>query len=706
MRLLFKFILLCLLFLPVLVVGQEKQEINKESTIEQKIETIAEDAEDAEIDYTLIFDELLYYIDNPINLNKTNKEELVLLHMLSEFQINNLLEHIEKNGKLISIIELQAIKDFDLQTIQRIMPFVSVNSDLDKPRLTFREMMNNGQHQLIARHHIVLEDQKGYSLIDDSTLTAKPDSRYLGSKDRIYTRYRFNYGNKISWGFTAEKDPGEEFFKGSQKKQGFDFFTAHLFLRNMGFVKALAIGDFQAQFGQGLTFWSGLAFGKSSFALNMKRNGQGLRPFGSVDENLFLRGAGVTLGHKNFEFTAFGSHKNIDANYQFISDTIIVDNETFIQEETIITSFQLSGFHRTPTEISRKNSISETIYGGNLAYKKRNFKIGATAVRTEYGGLLQRNLSLYNQFEFNSAQNLNLGIDYNWIFQNMNFFGEVARSENGGFAMVNGVLMSIDPRLSLIVMHRKYGKDYQAMHSPGLGEGSRNSNEQGIYTGLVFNPTPKITMTAYYDRFVFPWMRFLVDAPSYGSDILGQINYTPSRKIDMYFRIRQRDKFKNSPEDIDEIDPIVGINQINYRYNVSYSLTPSIRLRNRVDFIKYSIGEREDEKGYMIFQDLIYKPLKYPVSLNMRYAIFDTDTWNTRLYSYESDVLYAFSIPAYSMRGSRAYIMLRYTFKRNFDIWIRYAQTYYNNKNTIGTGLEEIQGNTRSEMKVQLRYRF
>ncbi|HET6245749.1 MAG: helix-hairpin-helix domain-containing protein [Bacteroidetes bacterium] len=698
-------IFLVLFLLPFFIIAQEKQVIIKESAIEQKIETIAENAEDTEVDYTLLFDELLYYIENPINLNKTNKEALNGLQMLTDFQINNLLEHIEKNGKLISIIELQAVKDFDLQTIRNIMPFVTVTSDLDRPRLTFKEMMNNGKHQLIARHHIVLEDQKGYTLIDDSTLAANPNSRYLGSKDKLYTRYRFNYGSKISWGFTAEKDPGEEFFKGTQKK-GFDFFTAHLFIRDMGFVKAATVGDYQAQFGQGLTFWSGLAMGKSSFALNLKRQGQGLRPFGSVDENLFLRGAGVTLGHKNFEFTAFGSHKNIDANFQVNSDTTFIDNDAFIQEETIITSFQLSGFHRTPTEISRKNSISETIFGGHLAYKKRNLKIGTTAVRTEYGGLLQRNLSLYNQFDFNSSQNLNLGIDYNWIYYNMNFFGEVARSANGGFAMVNGVLMSIDPRLSLIILHRKYGKDYQAMHSMGVGEGSKNSNEQGIYTGIVFNPSQKVTITAYYDRFVFPWMRYLVDAPSYGTDYLVQINYTPSRKVDMYVRVRQRDKFKNSPEDIDEIDPVVGTNQINYRYHVSYSLTPSIKLRNRVDFIQFRIGDRPKENGYLIFQDLIYKPMKYPFSLNLRYALFDTDSYNSRIYTYESDVLYAFSIPGFSNRGSRAYAILQYTFKRNMDIWIRYAQTYYYNKNVIGSGLEEIQGNTRSELKVQLRYRF
>jgi hypothetical protein len=688
-----------LFFMPA--IAQE----TKDNMLEQKIETIAEDMEDAELDYTIIFDELLYFIEHPINLNRTSKDELQSLHLLSDIQINNLLEHIEKNGKLMAIYELQAIRGFDIVTIRKILPYVTVSADLDRPRITFQEMLRNGQHQFITRHHVVLEEQVGYAPIDDSTLAARPNSRYLGSPDRIFTRYRFNYGNKISMGFTAEKDPGEEFFRGSQK-QGFDYFSAHLFLRNFGVVKALAIGDYQLQFGQGLTFWSGFAFRKSSFITNIKRQGMGLRPYGAVDENRFLRGAGVTLGHKGFEFTAFGSHKRIDANVLTVSDTLELDDDFIVNEQTIITSFQLTGLHRTPTEVARKNAISETIYGGNLAYRRRNFQIGVTAARTEFGGILSRNLSFYNQFEFNSQANTNIGLDYNYIWRNMNFFGEFSRSANGGLASVNGVLMSLDQRVSFIVLHRNFQRNYHGIYTAAFGEGARNANEQGIYTGVIIQPVSKVSLNMYYDRFIFPWMRFQIDAPSYGSDMFAQINYMPSKKTELYFRIRQRDRFRNSPEDIDEIDYIVGTWQVNYRFNASYQITPTIRLRNRIETINFRIGEREDEKGFLIYQDIIYRGLRSPFQLTARYALFDTDSWNARLYAYETDVLYAFSIPAFFMRGSRVFLMAKYTYKRNLDIWFRISQTFMYNRDTIGSGLDQINGNTRTETKIQLRYRF
>ena len=111
-------------------------------------------------------------------------------------------------------------------------------------------------------------------------------------------------------------------------------------------------------------------------------------------------------------------------------------------------------------------------------------------------------------------------------------------------------------------------------------------------------------------------------------------------------------------------------------------------------------------KGYLVYQDFIYNKHEKPWLLNARYALFDTDTYNERLYAYESDVLYAFSIPAYYYKGSRFYLMGKYSFGRRLDLWIRYSLTYYANKTTIGSGLDQIDGNSKSDVKVQIRLRL
>ena len=59
-------------------------------------------------------------------------------------------------------------------------------------------------------------------------------------------RYRFKYLNNISIGFTMEKDAGESFIPnkkaeelfGQRSTLGFDFYSAHFFLRNVGKFKA------------------------------------------------------------------------------------------------------------------------------------------------------------------------------------------------------------------------------------------------------------------------------------------------------------------------------------------------------------------------------------------------------------------------------------------------------------------------------------
>ena len=186
--------------------------------VEAAIEMIAENAEDEEIDYTTLFDDLIFLLNRPINLNNCTKDDLSSLVLLNEIQINNLLAHIEDNGKLITIYELQAIDGFDLKTINNILPFVKVNRDFEALNVNLKEVLKNGKHELFLRSQLILEEQKGFSPIDSADLAANPNSRYLGSKPKFYTRYRFKYGRNISIGFTGEKDAGEEFFNGSQEQ--------------------------------------------------------------------------------------------------------------------------------------------------------------------------------------------------------------------------------------------------------------------------------------------------------------------------------------------------------------------------------------------------------------------------------------------------------------------------------------------------------
>jgi len=682
-----------------------------DSQIQQQLENIAENTENEDADYTILTEVLVYSSENPINLNKTNIEELRALQLLNDIQINSLLSHIENNGKLITIYELQGISGFDLQSIRKILPYVKVTDNFTSAHFSTKEMFKNGQHSILLRYGRTVEDQTGFSPTDSSSLYKSMNSRYIGSPDKIYARYRFTYGTNISWGITAEKDQGELFFKNKQKytydwyekslngnqKSGFDFYSAHFFLKNIKRIKALAVGDYQATFGQGLTIWSGQAFGKSSDIISTKKSGRGISPYTSVDENLFMRGAATTLGYKKIEATIFYSRKRIDAN---VSDT------TDTGEAAQISSLQETGYHSTSSELADKDAILQTLIGGNVSYKGKKFNVGLSALSYQLDVDLKRSLSYYNQFEFSSSKNLNIGADYNLIHRNFNFFGEASISKNGGKALVNGVLISLDPRLSFTVMHRYYQRNFQNLLSNGFAESSTAANEKGVYIGLVAKPTNRTTVTVYYDRFEFPWLKYQVNAPSFGNDYMAQFNYTPSKKIDMYLRIRSRDKQKNTSDAV-VIDYLVPVKQSNYRFNISYTITPSIKLKNRIELIDYKLDNNKTQKGYLVYQDIVYSKLGKPLSVTLRYALFETDSYDARIYAYENDVPGSYSIPAHYNRGSRFYIMLDYNLTKRIELWFRYSQTVYDNKQIISEGsLTEIQGNTKSEIRAQLKFKF
>ncbi|MEO8588047.1 MAG: helix-hairpin-helix domain-containing protein [Flavobacteriales bacterium] len=710
------------------VAGRAQVERVPRDVIEQRIEAAAEKlGSDADVDLTSLFEVFTDRYLDPIDLNHTDAIELSNLILLNDAQIGGILQHVKRDGKFLSVYELQTINGLDANTIALIRPFVTVRENASSSTATFKEIMEKGSHELIVRSTFSVEERKGNmdrtnlfgkdyydpdgeplpDFADDAVLDSlRANSKvYLGSPYRLYTRYRFRYRQNISFGFTAEKDEGEEFFKGSQPN-GFDFYSGHLFLRDIGRLKALAIGDYQAQFGQGLTFWNGLAFAsKGSFTMNVKRNGIGLSPYTSVNENLFMRGVAATFAlSKRFDVTGFYSQKKLDAN---LSATNLSDSLGTNQgDEVIFSSLLEGGYHRTTSEMLDKDALDERIIGGNLRYTQRSFSIGATASHLEFGGAVQRDTQPYNQFEFNGKENNTAGVDWNVFYRNATWFGEVATSGSGGVAMNSGILVALDKRVSMSLMYRDYARNYQGLYSVGFAEGTNPWNERGLYTGIEIRPNRYWTFNGYFDQFSFPWLRYLTDAPSNGFDWLAQLNWKPNRKLELYARARHQDRAKNTDEDVDGVDPLVRVEQTNYRVNAVYKVSGAVIMRTRVETIDFQRGASPLQHGFLLYQDIAYRPMASPVELTFRYALFETGSYDARVYAYENDLIGVFSIPAYYGRGVRWYAMARITPARKVDVWLRYGAWVYQDQTVISSGLQEIPGNVHSDIKLQVRWQF
>lgn len=687
-----------LLLLFIVVLSAEialSQDPKKQQIIEQRIEFIGETLEDSDIDLTTYFDDLFNYYDNPLNLNSATEGELIRLHLMTDVQIVSLLNYRKLYGDFITIYELAAIDELDLNAIELILPFVVVEK-VEKDDFKWKNAIRYSRHEIIARYQNTFEEKEGYIVKPDSILADSPNSQYLGSSDKLYLRYRNRYKDRLSWGFTAEKDAGEEFFRGTQK-QGFDFYSGHLFVRKLWKFNALALGDYQVNVGQGLTVWSGFGIGKSADVMNGKRFATGLRPYASVNESRFLRGAAANFQNEKIDFTLFGSRKRLDANISF-DDTLNGFDNSF-------TSFQISGFHRTPGEIEKQNTLRETIVGGEFALKGNSYRIGISSVHTSFDQPLIIDTSGYKKFKFSGSQLLTTGLNYRFYIRKLTIFGETAASDNLKFGTVNGLAWHVDPRLDLLLIYRNYDKSFQSLYSTGFGESADNTGERGLYIGAQARISKKISINAYYDQFKFTYYKWLTNDLSHGREYFGQINYKASYNSSFYVRMRNKVTQRNTKDDVEGIKGQEYIRKNTIRVNYDQRINSQWSFKTRFEWVNHFYGDQKS-KGVMFFQDLKFRLKKIPLTLYGRYAIFDTDNYDSRIYAYENDLLGVFSIPSYFYKGIRTYLMLKYDLGRKIDLWLRWDVFSYANRDTISSGLEEIQGSEKTTIKMQLKIKL
>lgn len=729
-----------LLFLLIVFVNNSFTQSN--INIEDIIENILETSETEEYDFDTYFEIFSYFSENPINLNKATHEELAELHILSSLQINNLLNYVESERKLITIYELQAVPNFDLNTIYNILPFVRVTGNIEDFHVPMKKLVINGTHQFFIRYTQQFPLKNGF-LKDEND-----NSRFKGDPTKLYFRYKYNFSNKLSYGITAEKDAYEEFFKGSNK-QGFDFYSAHVFFKTNTIFKEVAIGDYHLKLGQGLLAWTGFATGKSSYTMQVKKTGSILKAYTSVDEYRFFRGIASTIKVNNFSATPFFSIKNVDANISY-SDSLEKEIETL--------SLQTFGLHRTNSEIEDKNQLLEIKFGANMQYGKKDRRIGVNIMHTQYNKEIIQKIKAYNQFKLLGKSYTNASIDYSYLIGTFHFFGENALSFTQkdkyklGYALLNGLMFSADKKVDFSLVHRYYDKRFvTSITADGFGESTTPNNEHGLYLGTEIRPLKKVKINAYVDIYKFPWLRFSTKAPSFGRDFLAQISYKPKRGFEIYFRYKNEKKLQNTKIKFEDEYALVTENNLSlftnyfkgvefeeddlgrkiiksnntvskdklqnakfitnhytqkFRLNARYVLDKTWTFQTRIESSIYDDEINGVKYGFMAFQDVKFKMLSIPVSFNLRLAYFDVQDWGARIYAYENDVLYQFSVPAFNNRGVRTYLNIRYRIIKGIDFWLKISNTHYTNISTISSGANSINGNNLTELKTQLRFKF
>ncbi|HEY8402048.1 MAG TPA: helix-hairpin-helix domain-containing protein [Cytophagaceae bacterium] len=654
---------------------------DKEHSIDKILEEyILQQAENPDLE--MLYETMQSIYENPLDINTITKEDLEQFAFLTPSQIDNFLAYRSTYGPFLSIYELQVIPGFDIELLQLLKHFFTIK----KNKISGSHIENSGYVMLIYQR--VLEKQKGYSYDNDST-------GYLGSPDQLQIRIKKLISDKYRFHMLLDKDPGERIIWMPEKHQYlFDFISANLSIYRLGKINRLMIGDYQLQFGQGLTAGGGFFLGKGSETiLSVRRVHSGLMPYSSSSEYGFYRGLALELQLQKFKLTPFISFQRPDAT-QVITT---INSKT----DTSITSIYTSGLHRTQNEISKRKNQSEFISGTNVSYSNQDLQAGVTMLYTKFKYDFIPSDKYYQRYQFKGNSNFVISTDITYRWNNLYFFSEAAISQSKGKGILAGAIASLSSHIDLSLVYRNYDKTFHSLRGKGFSESAELNNEKGLYMGFKAKINSKWNVFLYSDFYKFPWMKYKLPGPTQGREYMGRISYSIRKKFSLYGQY----KSKYSTAMLSEINSTQFSNWKRELFQVQAEIlsVPNLILKSTgayaiVSFPSYT------EKGFILSQDAEVKYRK--VRLTARVALFETESYDSRVYLYEKDLYMSFYFPSYSGTGIRNYIILQMPLFHKTDLRIKFARTRYLDRELIGSGYEEIQSSVKRDLKIQITSKF
>lgn len=649
------------LFTPLLYAQSNQEENDWLNTVftESQIQELTP----KEIDYWISLHQ------NPKNLNSLKSIDLQVLFSLTYEEIKLFEKYKSQFGKWISTRELSRLgwDEYLLRLIQGCT-FVSIE---DQEGITFKEALASpDQHYTVANVGSSYPLSKGFN-----------SKHYKGLPIQFQQRFRWSRKNQYSFGLTLQHDAGEIWTWSPQNSNfGIDFLSAHLCIKEKGIFKEILVGDYQMIGGQGLVFGGGYFLGKGGDPiLNITRGISESRPYTSVTESGFLRGITTTLQpHENISITLLGSYNQLNAS---------------------TTSTVSSGLHRTENEQEDRSALLHQAFGGRIKLKQNKLLLGSNFLMNHYGREIEvdRKDSLS---VFRGAKAMNISFDAHYYWKNISWFSELAYSNFGGLAGILSTYISMSKSFDLVLSYRNYAYNYITMYGNALSEGIRSTNERGVYVGYKWRKAKKVSLQGYFDLFHIPYPTYKNDGGIEGVEISNRLDYHFNASTSFFCSLKWKDKgrYWSAPNDKKSSYLKESVSRIILGIALSkekvFKLKPSIQ-------VKYFNGINESY-GFLLAQDFSFHLFK-KLTLDGRLAVFQTDDYNARLYSYEKNVQYSFSFPPYYGKGMKSFLMLKYKMSGRITITGRWAKTTYDDRETISSGWNEVEGNEKNDVVLQLK---
>jgi hypothetical protein len=605
---------------------------------------------------------LSYLAEDPVSINSHDEDEISRLFFLTRFQVRAIADYVKSTGKIISVYEIGNIPGFNEEITEMIIPFI-----------TLEEKIKEKSRPLIIRNNLLNNFiyRKGYS-----------DEASTGSALKILTKYRIT-GGDFTGGFTFEKDQGEKLLNGNPPVP--DFLSAHIAYHGEGLIKSFILGDYSICYGQGTGINSGFGMGLSLTSQDYTPAKDQLKPYRSTDENNFFRGVAVRLSRDKYTLFLFLSGNYVDATLGPAND----------YSEDHIKSFYKGGLHNSASLMSKKDNVLETTKGAVLSASYNNYEIGLALTGTSFSLPVRTDNDLPEYtFDFQGDRSAVFTIYHNWLIGRILLSSELSADNNRKLAFVQVINLKPADRFNVKFMYRRYDPGYFSSHGRGPGTGSATDNEEGISGRFTFEAAKHLFISGGCDIHHYPWLKYRCSSPARGKRHEVRIRYIPDEELEVDLLYKNVWSMFNGGADtgIPERDLL---KTSSFKGTVRYRISERIKMITRID---YKIAYPSRERGMLILQDMNYAMESLPLSFRTRYCIFRTDGWDSRIYTYENDLLYSLSIPALSGRGSRCYLMLIWNVRDFADIRFKYGLS------------TKWQGDNRAEcsdeIKLQIRAIF
>ena len=634
------------------------------------------------------------WMEAPLDLNTAPADLLLQLPGLTLREALRIVSHRGMHGPFAQVSDLQQVAGLSATSYRMVAPFVHVRSpgESQRPAARLPWWRSNWQARGLMRTGRRVEQARGY--------TGPTSVPYLGSPYRSVVRMRA-WNPHLDVGFTTDKRPGEPLAWDPESRQyGADHLIGYAHLRNRGRLRHLIVGSYQAAVGHGLALWTGTRFASAySRPQTLIRQGRGLRPYRGTSPHTYLRGIGATVRlHPQVDATAFVSHRNRDATL-----------DTLQQYGGLVVARTLrsSSLRRTSTERQYRRVLATTHAGGHVQWTAPRLRVGLLGMYAHFAHPLLPAPRPDTRFRFAGSWTTHWSLAAHYApTARLALVGEAASTGPRGRAAVLGLLTDMGRGATLTARAYAGNRYYDPLDLGGL-DGNRVAGTQGVEARLSLAVHPHWTLHGGLRQGHTRVPQFRTTRPEVATRATAGVHYDPDTRL--HLRVQGQWRTGDHRTSLTHAyGPSVPVHRLRTQHkaraHLRYAPTPRLRFDLRTAWTRVQIAEAT-EAGTLLWVGTEYAPRAW-IATNIRWTLFGTDGFESRLFTYEPDVQYGFSVPALFEHGQRAYALVGIDITAALHLEAKYSVTAYTNRETIGQGRDFIDSHRVRNWRVQLRWRL